>query len=331
MKQLTRREFTSCSSALAISSLIPNLALANTDKLPLSNFGFATEVDEVVAGINLQNKTILITGCNSGLGFESMRALASRGAHVIGTARNMQKARIACDSVQGNTTPMVCELTNFDSVIECCDKVISLNKPLDVLMTNAGIMAPRQLEQFYGLEKQFVVNHLSHFLMFKRLLSRLQEAEHSRVVALSSIGYRNAPAEGIQFDNLNGEKGYKPFTFYGQSKLANALFARELARRYKGSNMTANSVHPGLVATNLGRYVSGKPKDPNAPLRKGFKTPSQGASSQVYVAVDARLKDVSGYYFEDCNPVEPSGPHMLNDDLALKLWETSEELIRDYV
>jgi NAD(P)-dependent dehydrogenase (short-subunit alcohol dehydrogenase family) len=299
--------------------------------IPRSDFGFATIVDEVVAGMDLTGKTVLITGCNSGLGFESMRALAACGAHVIGTARTMEKAQTACDSVEGKTTPLVCELTNFENVVECCDQVVALDLPLDIFMTNAGIMAPRELEQFYGLEKQFVVNHLGHFLMAKRLMGQIEKATQPRVVALSSIGYRNAPPEGIMFDNLSGEDGYKPFTFYGQSKLANALFARELARRYADSALTANSVHPGMVATNLGRYVSGKPKDPNEPLRKGFKRPDQGAATQVYVATAPLLKGVSGYYFEDCNPVEPTGTHMHDDALALKLWEVSEQLVSDYV
>ena len=143
--------------------------------------------------------------------------------------------------------------------------------------------------------------------------------------------FRNAPPEGIQFDNLSGDKGYRAFSAYGQSKLANALFSRELARRYAGTNVSSNAVHPGMVATNLGRYITGKPRDPDAPLRKGFKTPEQGASTQVYVAADPRLADVSGYYFEDCNPVVPTGPHMQDDALALRLWEVSEELTAGYL
>ena len=148
---------------------------------------------------------------------------------------------------------------------------------------------------------------------------------------LSSIGYRNAPKEGIRFDDLGWNEGYSPFAAYGQTKLANALFSRELARRYAGTSITSNSVHPGMVATNLGRYITGKPRDPNTPLRKGFKNVEQGASTQVYVAVDPRLAEVSGYYFEDCNPVEPTGDHMHDDALALKLWDVSEELTAPYL
>jgi NAD(P)-dependent dehydrogenase (short-subunit alcohol dehydrogenase family) len=163
------------------------------------------------------------------------------------------------------------------------------------------------------------------------LLPQVEAASAGRIVVLSSIGYKNAPKEGIQFDNLSGEIGYNPFRNYGQTKLANALFSRELARRYADTSLTSNSVHPGMVATNLGRYITGKPRDPDAPLRKGFKTAVQGASTQVYVAADPRLAGVSGYYFEDSNPVEPDGPHMQDDALALKLWQVSEELTADYL
>jgi NAD(P)-dependent dehydrogenase (short-subunit alcohol dehydrogenase family) len=331
MKFLSRRHFVSSTSAFGISAFLPASLWAGIEGIPRSDYGFATTADEVVAGMDLSGKTVLITGCNSGLGYESMRTLAGAGAHVIGTARTAEKAEQACASVAGKTTPMVCELTDFNTVVSCADQVRALDVPIDVLMCNAGVMALMKLEQVYGLEKQFVVNHLGHYLLTRKIIDLVEAADAGRVVVLSSIGYQNAPAEGIQFDNLSGENGYKPFTAYGQTKLANALFARELARRCSASGVTANSVHPGLVATNLGRNISGKPKDPDAPLRKGFKTPDQGASTQVYLAADARIQGVSGRYFEDCNPVEPTGPHMQDDALALKLWNVSEELVSNYL
>jgi len=331
MTRFSRRQFINSGSAVGFSALFPATLWAGIEGIPRSDYGFATTADEVVAGMDLSGKTVLITGCNSGLGYESLRTLAGAGAHVIATARTMEKAEKACASVTGKTTPMVCELTDFDTVVSCADQVRALDVPIDVLMCNAGIMALLKLEQVYGLEKQFVVNHLGHYLLTRKIIDRVEAADAGRVVVLSSIGYQNAPAEGIQFDNLSGENGYKPFTAYGQTKLANALFARELARRYSASGVTANSVHPGLVATNLGRNISGKPKDPDAPLRKGFKTPDQGASTQVYLAADSRIAGVSGNYFEDCNPVEPTGPHMHDDALALKLWDVSEELVSSYL
>ena len=260
-----------------------------------------------------------------------MRAMAAKGAHVIGAARNLEKAEEACASVEGRTTPVVCELTDFDTVVACSQTVAALDEPLDILICNAGIMALPERELVYGLEKQFVVNHLGHFLLTRRVMPQLEASPEARVVVLSSIGYKQAPPEGIQFDNLDWAENYSPFTAYGQSKLANALFSRELARRMAGTTVYSNSVHPGFVATNLGRYIMGRPADPDEPLRPGFKTPVQGAATQVYVATDPRLDGVSGYYFEDCNPVEPEGPHMQDDALAQKLWEVSDDLVADYL
>lgn len=328
---LDRRGFLQAGTAAAIAVCLPRISRAGIDDVPRSDYGFSTTAEEVVANLDLAGKTVLITGCNSGLGLESMRVMAARGAHVIGTGRTMEKAQVACDGVEGETTPLVCELTDFDSVVACADAVADIGEPLDVLMCNAGIMALPELEQVYGLEKQFVVNHLGHYILTRRLLGQVEAAPAGRIVIVSSMGYKNAPPEGIQFDNLSGEDGYKPFTAYGQTKLANALFSRELARRYMGTEVTSNSIHPGMVATNLGRYFRKQPRDPDAPLRKGFKTVEQGASTQVYVAADPRLAGVSGYYFEDCNPVEPEGPHMHDDQLALQLWDVSEELTAAYL
>ncbi len=330
-ENINRRGFIQSGSTLTLASLLPAEPLASIEDIPVSPFGFATTADEVAEGIDLTGKTVLITGCNSGLGYESMKTIAEHGGHVIGTARTMEKAVTACDSVAGKTTPLVCELTDFDSVVACADSVQALDVPLDVLMCNAGIMALPELEQVDGIEKQFVVNHLGHFILTMRLLPQVEAAPEGRIVMVSSIGYKNAPKAGVEFDNLSWNRDYKPFTAYGQTKLANALFAFELARIYEGTSVSANAIHPGLVATNLGRYISGKPRDPNEPLRKGFKTADQGASTQVYVAIDPNLKGVSGYYFEDCNPVVPTGTHMSDETLAAQLWAVSQALTAPYL
>ena len=330
-ENINRRGFIQSGSTLAFASLLPAKLLASIKDIPVSPFGFVTTADEVAAGIDLTGTTVLITGCNSGLGYESMKTIAAHGAHVLGAARTMEKAVNACDSVKGQTTPLVCELADFDSVVACADSVQALDMPLDVLMCNAGIMALPKLEQVNGIEKQFVVNHLGHFILTTRLLSQVEAASEGRIVMVSSIGYKNAPKAGIEFNNLSWNRRYKPFTAYGQTKLANALFAFELARMYEGTSVSANAIHPGLVATNLGRYITGQPRDPNEPLRKGFKTAEQGAATQVYVAIHPNLKDVSGYYFEDCKPVVPTGLHMSDEILAAQLWAVSQALTAPYL
>jgi NAD(P)-dependent dehydrogenase (short-subunit alcohol dehydrogenase family) len=339
---ITRRAVLQSGSLLALGSMLPGCAstakrgapVAFAD-IPRSDYGFETTAADVAAGYDLSGMTVLITGCNSGLGYESMKSLAGRGAHVIGTARTAEKAKTACDSVEGRTTPLVCELTDMDSVVRCANAVNGIAEPIDVLMCNAGIMALPELEQVdvngVTLEKQFVVNHLGHYLLTRRLLPQVMDADKPRIVMLSSSGYTLAPKEGIVFDNLSWSEGYQPFKAYGQTKLANALMAKDLSRRYFADGLDANAVHPGLVGTNLGRYISGKPRDPDEPLRKGFKTPEQGAATQVYVAIDTRLADASGYYFEDCNPSEMKGANASDMELASQLWDVSEQLVRAYL
>jgi NAD(P)-dependent dehydrogenase (short-subunit alcohol dehydrogenase family) len=333
-----RRGFLKSTSAFAAASMLPSCisaGITDINDIPVSDFGVKTTADEVMAGIDLTGKTALITGVNSGIGYETMRVMAEHGAHVIGAARTMEKAETACNSVQGSTTPVVCELTDFNSIVACTDTVADLDTPIDMLICNAGIMALPKLEQVNGIEKQFVVNHLGHFILTRRLLPQVEAAPAGNITMVSSIGYRNAPKAGIEFDNLSGERAYSGFKMYGQTKLANALFSRELAKRYRGTATTSNSLHPGMVKTNLGRYFM--PKRPagspasTRPPRLDMKTPNQGAATTAYVAAHPNIKGVNGFYFEDCNPVEPVGPHMHDEALAKKLWDVSEELTKDYL
>jgi len=298
---------------------------------PKSTFGRRSTAQEVTAGIDLSGKTVLITGCNSGLGWESMRVLAKRGAHIIGLSRTRQKATDAAAEIGIDITPVECDLADFDSVVAATREIESLNRPIDVLMCNAGIMALPELHQRYGLELQFVTNHLGHFVLVNRLLEQVKRAPAGRIVVLSSLGHLTSVPGGINFDNLSGEQGYTPFTFYGQSKLANLLMSDELARRLDGSSVTSNAVHPGVIMTPLMRNLGSL----RANLSKIFSMPfsrsvQQGAATQCYVATAPALQGVSGLYFANCNPAIKS-IHGKNAKLAHRLWEVSEELTADYL
>ena len=194
---------------------------------PRSTFGENSTAEEVTDGLDLSGKNVVVTGCNSGLGFETMRVLTMRGAHVIGTARNAEKAERACSSIDGATTPVVLELSNFDSVRAGAQAINDMQLPIDMLICNAGVMALPTLELNYGLERQFVVNHLGHFIFVNELVDQVKQADHGRIVMLSSCAHFLAPKAGIDFDNLDGSKSYTPWTAYGRSKLANGLFAAE--------------------------------------------------------------------------------------------------------
>ena len=326
-RPVDRRKVLYGGAALGLVSMMPGQVLAQSD------FGADSTAEEVTAGLDLTGKTALITGANSGLGYETMRVLAMRGAHVIGAARTAEKAKTACDSVEGKTTPVVCELSDYGSAAQCAEDVKALGLPIDMLICNAGIMALPELEQVNGIERQFAVNHLGHFTLATRLMDEVKAAPQGRVVMVSSLGYKWAPPEGIQFDNLSGEKGeYDPNTSYGQSKLANALFAMELARRFEGTNATANAIHPGIINTNLGRHFPVYIRVfANLFGWMFMKSTPEGAATQTYVAAHPDLAETTGKYFEDCNIVEPEGPHMMDPELAAKLWQVSEELTAPYI
>ena len=305
------------------------------DSYPVGRFGATSTAEEVTLGLDLTGKTAIVTGCNSGLGLETMRVLALRGAHVIGTGRTLEKASKACSSVPGKTTPVALELSSLQSVVECADTVDRLGLPIDILVCNAGINTFGELvELVNGVEKTFFVNYLGHFVLVNRLMPLMNQAQESRIVHVGSMSaYVQAPAVGIDFDNLRGEGVFDAQEAYGRSKLANALFSLELATRLEGSSVTSNVIHPGLVKTNIVR---------TAPivLRKAFdwfghliaKTVQEGAATQVYVATNPALKGVSGAYFEDCNAVTVGGDnHIFDKPMAERLWSAGEEMAQGYL
>jgi NAD(P)-dependent dehydrogenase (short-subunit alcohol dehydrogenase family) len=330
--RFNRREFLQRAAVLGVLSSLPPSLLAQiiTRTPPRSPFGGSSTAEEVTEGLDLSGLTIAITGANSGLGYETMRVLALRGAHIIGIARTLEKAEKACASVEGETTPMFLDLAEWDSVVRCAEGIRGLNVPIDVLITNAGIMALPELEQVNGVEKQFAINHLGHFILINQLREPVLAAPQGRFVMLSSRAHRRAE-KGIEFDNLDGSQHYSPWNAYGVSKLANALCARELAAQISHTDATANSVHPGVIATNLTKNLPAWQQWGAKYLGWMFlKTVEEGAATQTYVATSPDLVDVRGFYFSDCNVAE--GTKFLTDDaMAKKLWQVSEDLTRDYL
>ncbi|HJL38617.1 MAG TPA: SDR family NAD(P)-dependent oxidoreductase [Polyangiaceae bacterium LLY-WYZ-15_(1-7)] len=288
-----------------------------------NGFGYASTAEEVTAGVDLGGKTILITGVSSGLGQESARVLAARGATILGAARTREKAEAACREI-GGAVPLACELADPASVRACVAEAKG-HGPLDVILCNAGIMALPERELVHGQEKQLFVNHVGHFLLVKGLLDA--PADDGRVVMLSSAAHGWAPPAGIQLEDLSFERGYKPAVAYGQSKLANLLFARELAQRFEGTARTANAVHPGVIATNLGRHMPlvARALMPVASA-VAMKSIPQGAATQCYVAAHPDAGRVSGEYWADCN-VTKSSRHGRDLALAKRLWERTEEIV----
>ena len=335
MTTLDRRRFMERSTLLAIAAYVGKAGApgrASAQQAPRSSFGADATAEQVTEGIDLTGKTIVVTGCNSGIGLETMRVLALRGAHVIGTARTPERGQEACASVVGKATPVVLELSDFDSVVACAAAIRALDTPIDALVCNAGVLLT-DLQQVRGLETQFVVNHLGHFILVNRLLERVTAAPQGRVVVVGSMSHAQPPPGGIQFDNLSGQ-GWERQA-YGHSKLANGLFSFELSVRLSGTRATSNSLHPGVVATYIRRNLNFTPPAGGGNRGGGgggfsFEQPAQGAATSCYLASNPSLAGITGLYFVDCNPADQSD---LQKDpaLAARLWQVSEELTSPYL
>lgn len=291
-----------------------------------TGFGYASTAEEVSEDMSLAGQTILVTGCNSGIGQETCRVLSLRGALVLGTARTKEKAMAACSAFPGRAIGYACELSEPSSVRQCVAAIKADGHRLDAIICNAGIMMLPKLKKAHGYELHFFTNHIGHFMLVTGLLDRLEDT--GRVVMLSSEGHRQAPVGGIAFDNLSGDQGYRPLTAYGQSKMANLLFAKELQRRFAGTGKSAYAVHPGVVSTNLARNL--------APLAKRLltligplflKTVGEGAATEVFAAVNAKARSLAGNYLLDSNVATPRADAE-DAALALRLWTRSEKIVQ---
>jgi NAD(P)-dependent dehydrogenase (short-subunit alcohol dehydrogenase family) len=298
--------------------------------VPVGPFDASSTAEEVTRGVDLSGQTMLVTGITSGIGLETMRVLALRGAHVIGTGRTLDRARAACASVSGRTTPLMLELTDYPSVVACAEAVRALDEPLDGLICNAGVMALQSHEQVDGVEKQFATNHLGHFLLVSHLIDRVKDAPQGRVVVVSSHALQWAAPAGIEWDNLSGSRDYDPDRAYGQSKLANALFSLELSRRLSGTGATSNALHPGVVDTKLFRHMPRSVSGFRGVFSPPKRTVEQGAATSCYVATVPVLAGVTGNFFADCNPIVPD-PRALDREAAARLWTVSEQLLEPYL
>jgi WW domain-containing oxidoreductase len=292
-----------------------------------SGYGCGTTAEVVTQGIALKGKNFLVTGSTSGIGFETVRVLAQRGARVFATGRSKEKAAAAFERVPGVIVPVACELSEPSSIRACVATLKAEGVEFNGIIANAGIMAVPTLELVHGYERQFFTNHIGHFLLVTGLLDEL--ASRARVVMLSSAAHKMAPKAGIEFDNLAGQRGYGSWSAYGQSKLANLLFAKHLARRLSrdGKGVTVNAVHPGVIMSGLQRSMPAFQRLSMAiaaPI--ALKSIAEGAATQVYVATHPTLDDVSGEYFADCNIAQPNARGR-DAALAERLWQESEKIV----
>ena len=289
----------------------------------LNGLGFSTTAEEATEGLDLTGKRVLITGVNSGIGLETAEVMSARGAYVLGLSRTQAKSDSISHLMNNNYIPLECELSEPDSIVSCVDIIKSSGHKIDIIICNAGIMAVPDLTIKYGLELQFLTNHIGHFILVNSLIDLLNEK--ARIVVVSSVAHKVlAPSEGIEFGNFSGENSYDPHRAYGHSKLANILFSNEFSQKYSSYGLTSNAVHPGVIRTNLLRNYNHFMRH-GARLVEGlfFKNVHQGAATQCYVGTNPAIEGVTGKYFVDCNLSNPSD-NAKDSVMAARLWEESE-------
>jgi len=286
----------------------------------------------------LDDKVVVITGCNTGIGKITAHELSKRGAKVVMLCRNVEKAEAAAEEIRKDTGSVVvvmkCDLSSLESVRTCAAKLIEDEDKIDMLVNNAGVMmtpeTPRTTE---GFEMQIGTNHLGHFLLTELLLPKLRKSAASgfnaRIVIVSSLAHERGI---IRFDDINWKNGsYSPIAAYQQSKLANVMHASALARRLENTGITVYSLHPGVIATELIRHMEeryGMLFRCVIPLFNWvIKTPFHGAQTTLYCCLEEKLSAVSGLYYSDCAEKALRNRFATSKDDQEKLWALSEELV----
>lgn len=317
-------------------------------------FGALSTTEEVLAGVKLHGKRILVTGVSAGLGVETARSLAAHGAHVVGAARDLAKAETATAQVKkdaaangGRCELVALDLASLKSVRASADALLAKGEPFDVVIANAGVMATPFGQTLDGFETQFGTNHLGHFVFVNRIAPLIRAG--GRLINLSSAGHRYS---NVDLQDPNFERTpYEPFVAYGRSKTANILFAVAFDKRHRGRGVRAAAVHPGGIKTELGRYaepgriekVVAQINEQLAAQGKGpfqWKTIPQGAATSVWAGVVASADEIGGRYCENCHVgnivpddvtitavSEGVRAYALNPTTAEALWKKSEEIV----
>jgi NAD(P)-dependent dehydrogenase (short-subunit alcohol dehydrogenase family) len=328
--------------------------MANASAATTTIFGTSSTTDDILRGIRLNGKRVLVTGVSAGIGVETARSLAAHGVHVVGAARDLKKAEEATAQVRkeaaangGKLELTALDLASLKSVRACADALLAKGEPFDVVIANAGVMATPFGHTADGFETQFGTNHLGHFVLVNRIARLIRKG--GRLINLSSAGHRysNVNLEDPNFERIP----YEPFLAYGRSKTANILFAVEFDRRHKRNGIRAAAVHPGVIHTELARHVEPgrietlikQMNDQLTAEGKGpfqWKTIPQGAATSVWAGVVAPAEEIGGQYCENCHvgKIVPDDAtisgvsegvrgYALDPKTAEALWKKSEELV----
>ncbi|MBK8839310.1 MAG: SDR family NAD(P)-dependent oxidoreductase [Hyphomonadaceae bacterium] len=313
--------------------------MTGNQQAPLdSGFGNRTTAADILKGVDLEGRNVIVTGGYSGIGIEAVKALANAGASVMVPARRPDKAREELTGIP-NVEVAELDLADLKSVAKFAADYVATAKPLHLLINNAAIMASPEMRVGPGWEAQFTTNHLGHFALVAGLAPALKAAEGARVVSVSSTGHKLSP---IVFDDIHFKSHpYDKWKAYGQAKTANALFAVELDRRGQAYGVRAFAVHPGGIMTPLQRYLPREEMiafgwmDETGKVDERFKTTEQGAATSVWAGTSPQLEGKGGVYCEDCDVAKITqpgesrisgvNPHAIDPEAARRLWQVSVE------
>ncbi|WP_086608565.1 SDR family NAD(P)-dependent oxidoreductase [Erythrobacter donghaensis] len=308
----------------------------------MSEFGFSSTTDEVLAGIDLSGRTVFVTGANSGLGQETSRAMAARGAHVIMAGRDQAKldeavAAIIAEHPKAQLDTLTVDLGSLESIRAATSRARQRFAKIDILINNAGVMATPFLHTADGFEMQLGTNHFGHFALTGELFPLIERGHLKRIVNLSSRGHHFS---AVDFDDPHFERrAYDPWISYGQSKTANVLFTVGLEERFAVLGIHAYAVHPGGIQTNLGRHMTPEMTEAlmarisSADTGFAWKTIPQGAATSCWAATAPELEGKGGVYCEDCHvaavddesPTDGVRSYAVNTSYAERLWAMSED------
>jgi WW domain-containing oxidoreductase len=290
-------------------------------------FGARSTADQVLAGVDLTRKRMVVTGCHSGIGLETMKALVANGAHVIGLALTLADARAACSAAGTLTTPIACDLADFASIDSAADSIRGLPGPLDAIITSAEFGNLSVSERRYGIELQSMVEYIGHFALVNRLADRVRSNGGRVVMVSSDVAVNHPPAEGVTRDDFGSLQFYEPLVSYERAKSANAIYAKELSRRLAHRGVSVNAFDSGSISDARRSDRRGWTQRLIDLVARLFtQSDAQRAATAALLAASPRAAGISGEYWSHCQ-ITHGNARLADEILAKRLWETSEQIV----
>jgi WW domain-containing oxidoreductase len=289
-------------------------------------FGARSTADQVLAGVDLTRKRMVVIGCRSDIGLETMKALVANGAHVIGLAQTLEDARAACDAAGNWSTPVACDFADFDSIGSAADSICDLPGPLDAIVTTTELGNRSGRKGHCDIELKSIVEYIGHFVLVNRLAERVRNNSGRIVMVCGDVIVNRAPVDEAARDDLGSRHFYEPLVSSGRAKSAHAIYAKELSRRLAARGVLVNSFEAGIIRA-AGFKDAGWARRMMAAIARLFtKSAAQRAATAALLAASPQVAGISGEYWSNCQ-ITQGNPHLADEVFAKRLWETSEQIV----